>query len=125
MARVVLIVLFIGVTVYALLDWWMNSKRRTPGGISRWIWLAVIVVIPFLGPLTWIIMRIVGDAEERQGLYDEPEPAPGAPDDDAAFLDDVSKKIERRQGKPGREDPRPRGNTDDAEADSGDEATDN
>lgn len=123
MFRVLLIALFIGVTVYALLDWGLNSRRQTPGGLSRWIWLAVIIVIPFLGPLTWIIMRLIADAEGRQGLSGRSGPPPGAPDDDKAFLDNLSWKIQRRQrgSKPQRpvEEERPTDDPEDQKPENG------
>ncbi len=96
MFRVLLFALAIGITLYALLDWGFTSRRNTPGKLSRWVWLAVIVLIPILGPSAWTILRIVDRAEAK---YAEPEPeAPLiAPDDDREFLDDVSRRIERRQ----------------------------
>lgn len=99
MARVFLFAFVIGVTLYALLDWVMNSKKDTPGGLSRWLWLAVIVILPVVGPLAWIVLRLVGKAEQKQNPTQNHRQAPrrGAPDDDAEFLDDWSKKIERRQ----------------------------
>lgn len=98
MARVLLFAFLIGVSVYALLDWAMNSKKSTPGGLSRWLWLAVIIFLPALGPLTWIVLRLVGQAESRRDAAPPSRrPSPAAPDDDPQFLKDWSKRIERRQ----------------------------
>lgn len=91
MARVLLFTFVIGLTIYAWIDWGFYSKKSTPGGLNRWIWLAVIVLLPILGPLVWVVLRIVGGAsalEERS--------RPIAPDDDPEYLSYLSKKIERR-----------------------------
>ena len=110
MARVLFFAFMIGVTLYALIDWALNSKEMTPGGLSRWLWLAVIVFFPVVGPATWIILRLVGKAEARQRPPRIERPTRlGAPDDDPEFLDDWAEKIKRRQkrSRPGRapEDP--------------------
>lgn len=106
MARVLLFAFVIGVTVYALLDWVMNAKKGSPGGLSRWLWLAVIIFLPVIGPLAWIVLRLVGSAEARQsGSNIRPERTGLAPDDDTEFLDDWSRRIARRQKRSG-EDPK-------------------
>lgn len=93
MARLIIFALAVGVTLYALLDWAFYSKKFTPGGISRWIWLAVIILIPVLGPITWIVLHLVSDAETKQE-HEKQIP----PDDDLNFLSDVSHRIKRRRG---------------------------
>lgn len=121
MIRVLFIALAIGVTLYALFDWLLNSKTRTPGGISRWIWLAVILLLPVLGPLTWIIMNWISAAEGRMDGYQPPaRKQPQAPDDDRDFLDDISRRIERQQ-RHGRKDQKPQPPTEDGEGDEDDQ----
>lgn len=91
MARVLLFAFIIGITIYALLDWGFYSKQGTPGGLNRWFWLVVIIVLPILGPLVWVLLRIVGGA----AALEEPR-RPVAPDDDPEYLAYLSKKMERR-----------------------------
>ncbi|WP_350257994.1 PLD nuclease N-terminal domain-containing protein [Scrofimicrobium sp. R131] len=99
MPRVMLFAFAIGVTLYALLDWGMNSKSQTPGGLSRWLWLAVIIIFPIIGPAAWVILRLVGQAERKRGPTAAPPPQRGAPDDDSEYLREWSDRIARRQRK--------------------------
>lgn len=98
MARVLFILGLAAITVYALADWAARSQKWTPGRLNRWVWLAVILLIPGVGPLAWIITGLVTRAEERQGrpTY-EPEPEMRAPDDNPSAVADVADRIARRQ----------------------------
>lgn len=94
MARVLLFVVAIGLTIYALFDWIFRSRQRTPGGVNRWLWLAVIVLIPVAGPAAWIILSLVMAAEAK----DTPDRSESlAPDDDPEYLREVAERIKRRQ----------------------------
>ncbi len=129
MARVLLFAFVIGVTLYALIDWGLNSRKSTPGGLSRWLWLAVILIFPVIGPLGWIILRLVNQAEER-GAPSAPYRPPTrttAPDDDPEFLENWARKIQRRQKKSKPEGPQDRGRDRgrDREKDNGDEDPEN
>lgn len=94
MARVLLFVVAIGLTIYALFDWIFRSRQRTPGGVNRWLWLAVIVLIPVAGPAAWIILSLVMAAESKN-MPDNTDPV--APDDDPEYLREVAERIKRRQ----------------------------
>lgn len=128
MFRVLLFAFAIGITLYAMLDWGFTSRLNTPGRVSRWIWLAVIVLIPILGPLAWTVLRIVEKAE-GSGASDATKPSTtaAAPDDDPEFLDNISRRIERRQKRtraPGPSAPNPQSaNGEETGASEGDDVT--
>lgn len=90
----VLLVVVISVTVYAILD----CARRRPESIKampKLAWIAVIVLLPVLGPVLWFLLGRVRPAGGRT-----PErPGPLAPDDDPDFL----RRLEEEQRR-GRED---------------------
>jgi H+/Cl- antiporter ClcA len=81
MARVILVLAVIGVTIYAAIDC-LRSEDVEIRGLPKPLWLLVVVALPPFGGLLWILLG-------RQ-------PAPGsggsgrsqtvAPDDDPDFL---------------------------------------
>lgn len=97
MARILLVVAALAVTVYALADWASRSRTWTPGRVNRWAWLALIVFIPLIGPLAWIITGWVTRAEAARSA-DIPQQAPVVrPDDDPDTISDLADRIARRQ----------------------------
>ena len=52
MPRFVLLVLVIGLSVYALAD---CLQTPNPKALPKLVWLAIIVLIPVIGPLLWIL----------------------------------------------------------------------
>ena len=100
MARVALIIAVVAITIFALADWVGRSKKWTPGKLNRWVWLAVIIFLPVVGPLAWIITGLVTRAEEKQRQrygYEEKPPAWEAPDDNPSAVADIADRIARRQ----------------------------
>lgn len=91
-----LVLLAVGLAVYALVDLASSDERRR-GGIPKWLWVVLIVLLPYLGPVAWIL---VGRAASRgpggTGVGRAGGPAgtgparrrrgPVAPDDDPDFL---------------------------------------
>ncbi|MFI6425482.1 PLDc N-terminal domain-containing protein [Promicromonospora sp. NPDC050880] len=98
MGRVLLILAVVGLAVYALVDVW-GSEEDERGGLPRWLWVLLIVLLPLLGPISWIVVRVsarrsgAGPASGPGGSRPTP-PRPGprrpsgpvAPDDDPEFL---------------------------------------
>jgi hypothetical protein len=101
MPRVLLILVIVGLMAYALTDVW-GSDEDERGGLPRWLWVLMIVLLPLLGAISWIVVRI---AARRSGAGPTPGPGtggsrptspprpgprrpsgPAAPDDDPEFL---------------------------------------
>ncbi len=97
MARILLVIAVLAVTIYALADWASRSRTQTPGKVNRWVWLAVIVLLPLVGPLAWIIAGLVTRAEAaRQPVAEESEETL-RPDDDPDAISDLADRLARRQ----------------------------
>ena len=76
--RVVVVLVVIGVTVYALVDCWASdgpSVRLLP----RALWF-IVVLVPVVGPVLWLV---AGRPREEP---EAPMARPLAPDDDPEFL---------------------------------------
>jgi hypothetical protein len=104
MPRVLLILVIVGLMAYALADVW-GAKEDERGGLPRWLWVLLIVLLPLLGPISWIVVRVTnrrsgaGPASGPGGGGGRPTPpprsprpgprrpaGPPAPDDDPEFL---------------------------------------
>lgn len=97
MPRILLVVALLAVTVYALADWAARSRTWTPGRVNRWVWLALIVLIPLIGPLAWIITGWVTRAEAARNPAALPQAPVARPDDDPDAISDLADRIARRQ----------------------------
>jgi hypothetical protein len=115
MPRVLLILVIVGLMVYALVDVW-GSEEDERGGLPRWLWVLLIVLLPLLGPISWIVVRVTGS---RSGAGPAPGPSTGggggsrpttpprpgprrpagpvAPDDDPEFLWALEQEKRRRE----------------------------
>jgi hypothetical protein len=107
MGRFLLYAIPFVVMLYAFID-----CVQTPGVLARvlpkWLWIVVIVVVPLIGAVGWLL----GGRPPRAAVHvgaSAPSPgrgrrAPVAPDDDPAFLRQLSdeewqrKMRERREG---------------------------
>src|SRR5690606_9546957 len=95
MLRVLLPLLAVGLAVYALVDL-ASSDEEERGGIPKGLWVVLIILLPFLGPIAWILVKRAGRSGSRYaGGRPGTPPAPGArrrrnapvaPDDDPYFL---------------------------------------
>lgn len=116
MIRFIPVVIALAVVVYALADWKRTSEEAMPGGLSRPLWLLIIVLtIPTfaIGAFAWVVMRAVLRAEARQrGEATEPSLVDSvrsqfrssrlqseslAPDDDPEFLRKLQRDIARKK----------------------------
>lgn len=106
MLRALLPLTSIILAIAALADCIQTEDSRVRG-IPKWAWIILIVIIPWVGPLTWLLVgrdgawwfRFVGDAAQsglpRRG---EQRAARGvAPDDDDEFLRRLADDIEREK----------------------------
>jgi hypothetical protein len=105
MIRVVLTLVVIGLVVYALVDLGGANKEQT-GGLPKWLWAVVIVILPVAGSVAWLVFRRIavtapagpapwggrpGRAQRSGG--------PVAPDDDPDFLRSLDEQRRRDEEK--------------------------
>ena len=92
MARGILAVLSIALTVFALADC-VQTQDDKVRGVPKWAWIVLIVLIPWVGPLTWLFVgkerNLGGGPPRRQG--------PLAPDEDPDFLRRLDEDIRRER----------------------------
>ncbi|MCT1908585.1 PLD nuclease N-terminal domain-containing protein [Brachybacterium paraconglomeratum] len=121
MARGILAVLSIALTVFTLADC-VQTQDDKVRGVPKWAWIVLIVLIPWVGPLTWLFV-----GKERswgRGSSGGPGPrrdGPLAPDEDPEFLRKLDEDIrrERRERRERGEGPGDSGEFDDGPGDSG------
>lgn len=86
--------LAVGLAVYALVDL-ASSDEEERGGIPKGLWVVLIILLPFLGPVAWIVVkrsqrgtgaRYGSTARPSTGPTRRRRNAPLAPDDDPEFL---------------------------------------
>lgn len=118
MPRAVLAIASIALSVYALTDC-IGTEDSRVRGIPRWAWIALIVLVPWVGPITWLLagktMRSFSGPGQGARSARRPagptSPAPTsrrrslAPDDDPEFLRALGEQIrrERRERERGRD----------------------
>jgi hypothetical protein len=88
MVRVLLTLIIIGLAVYALADI-AGADRAETGGLPKWVWAVVVVILPVAGPLGWIVFRrasATAPGRPTSGGSTTQRRAPLAPDDDPEFL---------------------------------------
>lgn len=95
MLRVLAVIAAFALLVYALSDF-ATSDERDRGGIPKWLWVIIIVVLVYFGPLAWIAYsrsRRSAGASAGGRTYPGASPRgrrrpgqPVAPDDDPDFL---------------------------------------
>ncbi|MDR7382707.1 PLDc N-terminal domain-containing protein [Promicromonospora iranensis] len=112
MARILLILVVVGLMAYALADVW-GADEDERGGLPRWLWVLLIVLLPLLGAISWIVMRVAArrsgagpSAGGRPGgSRPKPPTRPGprrpsgpvAPDDDPEFLWRLEQEKRKRE----------------------------
>lgn len=116
----------VGLAVYALVDL-ASSDDEDRGGIPKGLWVVLIVLLPFVGPIAWILVKRSHRSVPRYGTGGRPgagsttparrrRNAPLAPDDDPEFLWRLEQQ-QRRQGKDASGTPEASGTTDGPGAD--------
>lgn len=108
MLRALAVIAAFALLVYALADF-ANSDERDRGGIPGWLWVVLIILLPYFGPLAWIVFsrsrRGHGAASGLAARGNGPKPprrpsGPLAPDDDPEFLWRLARE-QQRQGRTG------------------------
>jgi hypothetical protein len=91
MARVLFYVLSIALTVFALIDSIQTEDERVRG-LPKIGWIILIVLVPFAGPIAWLLAgkqraaRPAGGPGVPWRPTTQPPPRIVAPDDDPEFL---------------------------------------
>lgn len=97
MARVIPVVLSIALTVFALSDCIQTTDQHVRG-IPKWAWILLIVLVPWVGPITWLLIGKdrglgAGGADGRS----RGRTGPLAPDEDPEFLRELDEQIQRER----------------------------
>ncbi|MDO5671343.1 MAG: PLDc N-terminal domain-containing protein [Actinomycetaceae bacterium] len=112
MARVLMVLLVIALTVYAIADCARTPSDEMPARIPKALWILLILILTPFGAIGWIIISRVQRAETRGGkvdpaLWSSSGPAsikfprgrrrqgPLAPDDDPAYLRKIEQEMRR------------------------------
>ena len=90
MLRVVVVLVVLGVTVYALVDC-ARSNGPELRLLSKPLWLLVILLLPLAGPVLYLMLGRAPQAPPA------PAARPLAPDDDPEFLRRLELERRRRQ----------------------------
>lgn len=121
MLRVLAVLAAFGLLVYAFTDF-ASSDEEDRGDIPRWLWLVIIVLLPYFGPISWIAFsrsrrKQAGRGQRPVAPGKGPAPrgrtrrrasGPVAPDDDPDFLWRLAQE-QRRQARGAHGDTAPGG----------------
>ncbi len=107
MARGIIAVLSIALTVFALADCVQTEDEKVKG-LPKWAWIVLIVLIPWVGPITWLFVG----KERSGGTGRQQRKGPMAPDEDPDFLRRLDEDIRRERRERREQD----GDTDDDKA---------
>ncbi|MDO5495878.1 MAG: PLD nuclease N-terminal domain-containing protein [bacterium] len=93
MPRIAPVILAVAVWIYGVIDCAMTPENRMPRGLSKPIWLLIILLVPVIGALAWLGVKWVaatGRTVPGSGRSTPPRrpkrKGPMAPDDDPEFL---------------------------------------
>ena len=110
MARIIIALLLVTLTVYTFIDCAITPASDTPAKISKPSWLALILLVPVFGPAIWLYFKyqdvLSSDtkiapmsasdiANAFRGKKSGPQ-APVAPDDDPDFLARLDAQARRK-----------------------------
>lgn len=82
--------LYVVLAAYAITDV-LNHPAREPFRLHRFVWILLIVVVPYLGAVAWIVIK-----RRTGGAQPKPKP-PRAPDDDPEYLNWAARQERRRR----------------------------
>ncbi|NCT91646.1 PLDc_N domain-containing protein [Cellulomonas sp. APG4] len=103
MLRALVYIVPVALAVYALVDL-ARSREEERSGLSALAWVAIVVLLPVVGPIVWIVLsrRAAGAQGARPGGGGRPGPrrgGPVAPDDDPDFLWRLEQEQRRRRAR--------------------------
>jgi hypothetical protein len=83
------ILVYVALAVYCVTDA-VQHPQRNPYGLPKWAWVLIIVVFPYIGAITWLVLKFTrGDGGQRS--------QPLAPDDDPEYLRWLREQERRRK----------------------------
>jgi hypothetical protein len=99
MLRLLLFLVLLGIVVYALADL-ASADEQEAGGMPKWGWVVLIVLLPGAGAAGWLLFRRLQRTDQTApGRAPGPRraPKPVAPDDDPEFLWRLEQERRRRE----------------------------
>lgn len=106
MVRYLPFLISLGLTVYALFHCIQTKDEDVPN-LPKLIWILLIVFVPFVGPITWILMERSASRKRGGGSAARPASRPTAPDDDPDFLRWLDRNRPDPPKDPDSDDPEP------------------
>lgn len=89
-----LAVLSVALTVFALADC-VQTENDKVRGIPKWAWVVLVVLLPWVGPITWLVVG--KDRQDGNGIDRPRRDGPTAPDEDPDFLRRLDEDIRRER----------------------------
>jgi hypothetical protein len=86
--RALPIIVALMLAVYALIDC-LQADPADIRGLRRPVWVALIVLVPFIGPAAWLISRGGMPRGPKRPRKRPSAPPPVAPDDNPEFLNQL------------------------------------
>lgn len=93
MPRIIPIVLAVALWIYGLIDCAQTPQHKMPPGLSKPVWLLIILLVPGVGALAWLVVK--GIAVSGGATAVRRTKRPMAPDDDAEFLANLDWKARK------------------------------
>lgn len=88
MRYLLILAVYIALTAYCITDV-INQPDKNPHGLPKLLWIAVIILVPYVGAAAWLLLRF------RRGR--PAPPAQSAPDDDPDYLRWLQQQERRRK----------------------------
>lgn len=86
MARVAPVILAVALWIYGLIDCAQTPPEKMPKGLSKPVWLLIVLLVPAIGALAWLVVKgLAATSGGQVGLRRKPK-RPTAPDEDPEFL---------------------------------------
>lgn len=98
MLRAIPAILSVAIAIFALADC-IQTEDDKVRGLPKWAWIVLIVLIPWIGPITWLIVGKdrTGGTRGGPGRSGPQRGGPLAPDEDPEFLRKLDEDIRRER----------------------------
>lgn len=98
MLRAIPAILSVAIAIFALADCIQTGDDKVRG-LPKWAWIVLIVLIPWIGPITWLIVGKdrTGGTRGGPGRSGPQRGGPLAPDEDPEFLRKLDEDIRRER----------------------------